>query len=261
VARNVVALGGRARLLAITGQDEAAARIDSLLADSTIDARLLRDPALPTTLKLRVLSRSQQLIRLDFEARPGAAALAALAAAFADALEWAQVVVLSDYGKGTLAAAAELIGLARRHGRPVIVDPKGHDYAAYAGASLLTPNRGEFATVAGPWHNEDELHEKAADWLARLGVERLLVTRSEQGMTLFRAGAAALHDPARAREVFDVSGAGDTVVAALALALAAELDDAAAVHLANLAAGIVVGKLGTATATAQEVAAELAKEN
>lgn len=261
VARNVVALGGRARLLAITGQDEAAARIDSLLADSTIDARLLRDPALPTTLKLRVLSRSQQLIRLDFEARPGAAALAALQAAFADALEWAQVVVLSDYGKGTLAAAAELIGLARRHGRPVIVDPKGHDYAAYAGASLLTPNRGEFATVAGPWRSEDELHEKAADWLGRLGIERLLVTRSEQGMTLFRAGEPALHDPARAREVFDVSGAGDTVVAALALALAAELDDAAAVHLANLAAGIVVGKLGTATATAQEVAAELAQED
>ncbi len=261
VARNVVALGGQARLLAITGQDEAAARIDSLLADSTIDARLLRDPALPTTLKLRVLSRSQQLIRLDFEARPGAVALAGLQAAFADTLEWAQVVVLSDYGKGTLAAAAELIALARRHGRPVIVDPKGHDYAPYAGASLLTPNRGEFATVAGPWHSEDELHEKAADWLARLGIERLLVTRSEQGMTLFRKGAPALHDPARAREVFDVSGAGDTVVAALALALAADVGDAAAVHLANLAAGIVVGKLGTATATAQEVAAELAEEN
>ncbi|HEX2796193.1 MAG TPA: PfkB family carbohydrate kinase, partial [Immundisolibacter sp.] len=199
VARNVVALGGQARLLAITGQDEAAARIDSLLADSTIDARLLRDPALPTTLKLRVLSRSQQLIRLDFEARPGAAALAALQAAFADTLEWAQVVVLSDYGKGTLAAAAELIALTRRHGRPVIVDPKGHDYAPYAGASLLTPNRGEFATVAGPWHSEDELHVKAADWLGRLGIEGLLVTRSEQGMTLFRAGAPALHDPARAR--------------------------------------------------------------
>ncbi len=261
VARNVVALGGQARLLAITGQDEAAARIDSLLADSTIDARLLRDAALPTTLKLRVLSRSQQLIRLDFEARPGAAALAALQAAFADTLEWAQVVVLSDYGKGTLAAAAELIALARNHGRPVIVDPKGHDYAPYAGASLLTPNRGEFATVAGPWHSEDELHEKAADWLARLGIERLLVTRSEQGMTLFRKGAPALHDPARAREVFDVSGAGDTVVAALALALAADVGDAAAVHLANLAAGIVVGKLGTATATAQEVAAELAQED
>ncbi len=261
VARNVVALGGQARLLAITGQDEAAARIDSLLADSTIDARLLRDPALPTTLKLRVLSRSQQLIRLDFEARPGAVALAGLQAAFADTLEWAQVVVLSDYGKGTLAAAAELIALARRHGRPVIVDPKGHDYAPYAGASLLTPNRGEFATVAGPWHSEDELHEKAADWLARLGIERLLVTRSEQGMTLFRKGAPALHDPARAREVFDVSGAGDTVVAALALALAADVGDAAAVHLANLAAGIVVGKLGTGTATAQEVAAELAQED
>ncbi|HEX2795745.1 MAG TPA: PfkB family carbohydrate kinase, partial [Immundisolibacter sp.] len=127
--------------------------------------------------------------------------------------------------------------------------------------SLLTPNRGEFSAVAGPWHSEDELHEKAADWLARLGIERLLVTRSEQGMTLFRAHAPALHDPARAREVFDVSGAGDTVVAALALALAADVGDAAAVHLANLAAGIVVGKLGTATATAQEVAAELAQED
>lgn len=261
VARNVVALGGQARLLAITGHDEAGERIDALLADSTIDARLLRDPALPTTLKLRVLSRSQQLIRLDFEARPGSAALAALQAAFAGALDWAQVVVLSDYGKGTLTAAAELIALARRHGRPVIVDPKGHDYGRYAGASLLTPNRGEFTAVAGPWHSEDELHAKAADWLGRLDIERLLITRSEQGMTLFRAGAPALHDPARAREVFDVSGAGDTVVAALALALAADLGDAAAVHLANLAAGIVVGKLGTATATAQEVVAELAQED
>jgi rfaE bifunctional protein kinase chain/domain len=143
----------------------------------------------------------------------------------------------------------------------VIVDPKGHDYARYAGATLLTPNRGEFATVAGPWADEAALHAKAADWLGRLNVERLLVTRSEQGMTLFRAGVRALHDPARAREVFDVSGAGDTVVAALALALAAELDDAAAVHLANLAAGIVVGKLGTATASVQEVAAELARES
>lgn len=261
VARNVVALGGQARLLAITGADEAGQRIDALLADSTIDAHLVRDPALPTTLKLRVLSRSQQLIRLDFEARPGAAALAALRAAFVDALEWAQVVVLSDYGKGALAAAADLIGLARRRGRPVVVDPKGHDYARYAGASLLTPNRGEFTTLAGPWDGEDELRAKAADWLGRLDIERLLITRSEQGMTLFRAGAPVLHDPARAREVFDVSGAGDTVVAALALALAAELGDAAAVHLANLAAGIVVGKLGTATATAQEVAAELAQED
>lgn len=261
VARNVVALGGQARLLAITGRDEAGQRIDALLADSTIDAHLVRDPALPTTLKLRVLSRSQQLIRLDFEARPGAAALAALRAAFVDALEWAQVVVLSDYGKGTLAAAAELIGLARRRGRPVVVDPKGHDYARYAGASLLTPNRGEFTTLAGPWDGEDELRAKAADWLGRLDIERLLITRSEQGMTLFRADAPVLHDPARAREVFDVSGAGDTVVAALALALVADLGDAAAVHLANLAAGIVVGKLGTATATAQEVAAELAQED
>ncbi|MGE0809107.1 MAG: D-glycero-beta-D-manno-heptose-7-phosphate kinase [Immundisolibacter sp.] len=261
VARNVVALGGQARLLAVTGVDEAAARIDALLAETHIDAQLLRDPALPTTLKLRVLSRSQQLIRLDFEARPAAAALAQIEAAFADALDWAQVVVLSDYGKGTLGAASTLIERARAAARPVIVDPKGHDYERYRGATLLTPNRGEFATVAGPWAREDELHAKAADWLARLRVERLLVTRSEQGMTLFRAGAPALHDPARAREVFDVSGAGDTVVAALALAFAAELDDAAAVHLANLAAGIVVGKLGTATASVQEVAAELAKED
>ena len=215
VARNVVALGGQARLLAITGSDEAATRIDALLAETPIDAQLLRDPALPTTLKLRVLSRSQQLIRLDFEARPAAAALAQLEAAFADALDWAQVVVLSDYGKGTLEAASALIERARAAGRAVIVDPKGHDYGRYRGATLLTPNRGD---------------------------------------------APALHDPARAREVFDVSGAGDTVVAALALAAAAELDDAAAVHLANLAAGIVVGKLGTATASVQEMAAELVAE-
>ncbi len=260
VARNVVALGGQARLLAIAGTDEAGGRLDELLAATPIDARLLRDPALPTTLKLRVLSRSQQLIRLDFEARPGPAALAGLQTEFAAALDWAQVVVLSDYGKGTLAQVAELIGPARACGLPVIVDPKGHHYSRYAGASLLTPNRSEFATVAGPWHSEAELHAKAAHWLGRLAIERLLITRSEQGMTLFRADAPAVHDPARAREVFDVSGAGDTVVAALALALAADLGDAAAVHLANLAAGIVVGKLGTATVTAQEVVAELAQE-
>lgn len=257
VARNVVALGGQAQLLAITGADEAADRIDALLAETHIDAKLVRDPALPTTLKLRVLARSQQLIRLDFEARPAASVLTQLEAAFAQAIDWAQVVVLSDYGKGTLGAAAALIERARERGLPVIVDPKGHDYARYAGASLLTPNRGEFAAVAGPWQGEDELHAKAADWLARSRVERLLITRSEQGMTLFRAGEPPLHDPARAREVFDVSGAGDTVVAALALACAAGLEDAAAVHLANLAAGIVVGKLGTATASVREVAAEL----
>lgn len=261
VARNVIALGGQARLLAVVGADEAADRIAALLAQTAIDARLVRDPALATTLKLRVLARSQQLIRLDFEARPAAAALARLEADFADALDWAQVVVLSDYGKGALAAVAGLIARARRAGRPVIVDPKGHDYDRYAGATLLTPNRGEFAAVAGPWQGEDELRAKAANWLRRLQVERLLVTRSEQGMTLFRVDAPALHDPARAREVFDVSGAGDTVVAALALAGAAGLDDAAAVHLANLAAGIVVGKLGTATASVQEVAAELARES
>lgn len=260
VARNVVALGGRARLLAIVGADEAGDRLADLLADTAIEAQLLRDVQLPTTLKLRILSRSQQLIRLDFEARPAAAALAQLQQAFHDALDWAQVVVLSDYGKGALAQAEALIGAARARGLMVVVDPKGHDYHRYAGASLLTPNRAEFSTVAGPWFNEQELHGKAADWLARLAVERLLVTRSEQGMTLFRAGRAVLHDPARAREVFDVSGAGDTVVAALALALGAGLDDSAAVHLANLAAGVVVGKLGTATATVEELMHELERD-
>lgn len=260
VARNVVALGGHARLLAIVGADEAGDRLAGLLADTAIETQLLRDAQLPTTLKLRVLSRSQQLIRLDFEARPGVAALTQLQQAYLDALDWAQVVVLSDYGKGALTQAEALIGAARARGLMVVVDPKGHDYRHYAGASLLTPNRAEFTTVAGPWSSEQELHGKAADWLARLAVERLLVTRSEQGMTLFRAGRAALHDPARAREVFDVSGAGDTVVAALALALAAGLDDPAAVHLANLAAGIVVGKLGTATATVEELVHELRRD-
>ncbi|WP_372716220.1 D-glycero-beta-D-manno-heptose-7-phosphate kinase [Immundisolibacter sp.] len=262
VARNVVALGAKARLLAITGTDEAGQRLESLLTDTAIDARLVRDPALPTTLKLRVLSRSQQLIRLDFEARPSAAALDGLRAEFQSALDWAQAVVLSDYGKGSLLHVAALIGEARARGLLVIVDPKGHDYACYAGATLLTPNRSEFATVAGgPWSNEAELQVRASSWLRRLDVGGLLITRSEEGMTLFRADAPALHDPARAREVYDVSGAGDTVVAAIALALAAGLPDAAAVHLANLAAGIVVGKLGTATATADEVAAVLEQED
>ncbi|HCZ48731.1 MAG TPA: D-glycero-beta-D-manno-heptose-7-phosphate kinase [Gammaproteobacteria bacterium] len=260
VARNVVALGGRARLLAVAGRDEAGDRLADLLAETAIEAQLLRDAQQPTTLKLRVLSRSQQLIRLDFEARPAVATLTQLQQAFHEALDWAQAVVLSDYGKGTLSQAEGLIGAARARGLMVVVDPKGHDYHRYRGASLLTPNRAEFTTVAGPWYSEDELHGKAADWLARLAVDRLLVTRSEQGMTLFRAGRPALHDPARAREVFDVSGAGDTVVAALALALAAGLEDPAAVHLANLAAGVVVGKLGTATATVEELAHELERD-
>jgi rfaE bifunctional protein kinase chain/domain len=254
VARNVAALGGQCTLLSVVGGDEAGSCLEKLLAeDPRISAMLHRDNTISTTIKLRAIARHQQLLRIDFETQPSHEVLRAKLADYWNKLPDADVVVLSDYGKGGLAHIAEMIRLAREARKPVLVDPKGEDYARYMGASLLTPNRSEFRQVAGSWRDEAELTEKAERLRSELNLEALLVTRSEEGMSLFSANAEPLRVPAHAREVFDVSGAGDTVIAALAAMLASGADLPQAVEVANRAAGIVVGKLGAAVVSREEL--------
>ncbi|GIX21913.1 MAG: bifunctional protein HldE [Gammaproteobacteria bacterium] len=257
VALNVRALGGTATVLGFIGEDEAGARLEALLAAGGVQSACLRVPGHATVTKLRVVSRQQQLIRLDFEDGFTAGDGAALLARARKLLAEHDVLVLSDYGKGTLADAPALIEAARAAGKPVLIDPKGRDFERYRGADLLTPNLSEFEAVAGSCADEAELCARGEALRARLGLGALLVTRSEKGMTLLAAGAAPLDLPAQAREVYDVTGAGDTVIATLAAALAAgaALPDATA--LANYAAGVVVGKLGTATASVEELRAAM----
>jgi D-beta-D-heptose 7-phosphate kinase/D-beta-D-heptose 1-phosphate adenosyltransferase len=253
VALNIAALGGRVAVLGYCGQDEAGDALLRLMERAGIVCAVLREPAFPTITKLRVLSRHQQLIRLDFEDSFRAADPAPLREAFRTRLDGAAVAVLSDYGKGSLASVAELIGLCRAAGKPVLVDPKGTDFDKYRRADLLTPNLAEFEAVAGACRDEAELEAKGLGLVERLELGALLVTRGEQGMSLLRRDAAPLHLPAKAREVFDVTGAGDTVISVLAAALAAGCPLAQATELANLAAGIVVGKLGAASVGAEEL--------
>ena len=252
VARNAAALGARVALLSVVGDDEAARSMERLLAEDGIDAPLQRDAAVTTTVKLRVIGRQQQLLRIDFETPPGREALESKLAEYERRLPESDVVILSDYGKGGLTHIARMIALARAAGRIVLVDPKGDDYERYRGATCLTPNRSEFRQVAGRWASEQELESKAQALREHLDLDALLVTRSEEGMSLYRAGSS-LHAPTVAQEVFDVSGAGDTVIATLGVMLAAGHDFGVAMYWANVAAGIVVGKLGTAVATPAEL--------
>lgn len=251
VARNVVALGAQASLLGIVGDDEAGRHIRDMAGEAGIRAELAVDSG-PTTLKMRVLGRQQQLLRVDFEEPPAEPALDALDAAYARLLAEHDVLVVSDYAKGALGRVRHLVAEARRAGIPVLVDPKGDDYVRYQGASLVTPNRSEMQQAVGSWSSEAQLQERAEALRATLGLEALLVTRSEQGMTLFTE-AGRDHVDAQAHEVFDVSGAGDTVLATLAVMRAAGLDWSAAMRWANRAGGIVVGKLGTSVVTAGEL--------
>jgi rfaE bifunctional protein kinase chain/domain len=252
VARNAAALGGRTDLLAVVGSDEAGEALARLLAADGVQAQLTRDATVNTTVKLRVIGRQQQLLRIDFENVPAPEALDAKRADFDARLSAAKVVIFSDYGKGGLAHVDRMIPQARAAGKIVLVDPKGDDFERYRGATVLTPNLGEFRQVAGRWSSEAELAQKAERMRHSLGIDALLVTRSEEGMTLF-TGTGALQVPAVAKEVYDVSGAGDTVIATLGVMLAAGLDMAEAVRWANEAAGIVVGKLGTAVVHPEEL--------
>ncbi len=256
VARNAVALGARTALLSVVGDDEAGRSLSRLLEEGEIDAGMHVDRDIDTTVKLRVIGRQQQLLRIDFETTPSHEILQAKLADFEQRVTQADVVILSDYGKGGLTHIADMIQIARSHDKPVLVDPKGDEWGKYAGATVITPNRSELREVVGRWSSEDELLAKAQKLRSELGLEALLVTRSEEGMTLF-ADDGIHHQPAQAREVFDVSGAGDTVIATLAVMLAAGADWAEAIRIANVAAGIVVGKLGTAVVTREELAAAL----
>ena len=256
VARNAAALGAQVSLLALVGNDEAGVTLKRLMSECGIDASLHIDDAVDTTVKLRVVGRQQQLLRIDFETTPSHEALRAKLSEFAQRLPGCDAVVFSDYGKGGLTHIAEMIALARAAGKIVLVDPKGDDYASYAGATVITPNRSEMREVVGRWKDDQELERKANALRAELALQALLVTRSEEGMTLFHAGGT-VHEKAVAREVFDVSGAGDTVIATLAVMLANGTDWQQAIHVANVAAGVVVGKLGTAVVTRAELDAAL----
>lgn len=261
VARNIAELGAHCTLLSVVGADEAGDCLQKLLTtQGRVNALLHRDASISTIVKLRAVARQQQLLRIDFETPPSHEVLNAKLADFHAQLTNADVVILSDYGKGGLTHIAEMIKAARAAGKPVLVDPKGDDYARYQGATLLTPNRSEFREVAGTWHNDAELTEKAQKLRIELGLDALLVTRSEEGMTLFREQGVR-HEPTHAREVFDVSGAGDTVIATLAVMLASGADMPDAVCVANRAAGVVVGKLGTAVVSRDEIVQDMKQKD
>ena len=259
VARNITALDGAATLLSVVGNDEAGDSLARLLDAERVKHNLHRDAELSTTVKLRVIGQQQQLLRIDFERMPSGEVLASKLDDFERQVDAVDAVVLSDYGKGGLAHVARMIEAARRHGKPVLVDPKGSDFSKYRGATLLTPNRSEFREVAGRWKDEPDLVRRAQQLRAQLDLEGLIVTRSEEGMSLFTA-KESWHEPTRAREVYDVSGAGDTVIGVLALMVAAGADLHAAMKVANHAAGIVVGKLGTAVARRDELERSLATD-
>ena len=252
VARNAAALGAQVGLLGIVGQDEAGDSVERLLLNSGISSFLNRDASISTIIKLRVIGRQQQLLRVDFEDPPTDAVLRDKLSQFNMLLPHYDVIVLSDYAKGSLVNVAAMIATARQAGKRILVDPKGDDFSRYTGASWLTPNKSEFRHIAGSWATEAELTEKAQQLRRALKLEALLLTRSEEGMTLYTE-QDVMHVPTMAREVFDVSGAGDTVIASLAVMLGAGLGGNDAVSIANRAGGIVVGKLGTATVTQEEL--------
>lgn len=252
VARNAAALGAHCALLGVVGADEAGEQVERLLGESAIHSYLKRDTAISTIIKLRVIGRQQQMVRIDFEDAPTDAILRDKLTHFNALLADYDVVVFSDYNKGSLVNVAEMIKAARAAGKIVMVDPKGDDFSMYAGATILTPNKGELRRIVGSWKNEEQLTVRAQRLREELDLAALLLTRSEEGMSLYTADEV-LHVHANAREVFDVSGAGDTVIATMAAMLGAGASMAQALVTANRAGGIVVGKLGTATVTREEL--------
>jgi rfaE bifunctional protein kinase chain/domain len=252
VAFNVVTLGGQASLLTVVGEDEASHKLEALVADTGIQTYFGRDAQLKTTVKLRVIGRQQQLLRLDFENTPKNEVLATQTATFMALLPSHQAVLFSDYGKGGLAHVSDMIARAVEAGKPILIDPKGSDYSRYQQATVITPNRVELQQVIGVWQDEPDLQTKVQNLRQQLGLQAVLLTRSEEGMTLFDA-QGRLDVKAQAREVFDVTGAGDTVIATLATLAAAGLSLRDALPWANRAGGLVVGKFGTATVSYEEL--------
>ncbi len=260
VALNITSLGGKATLLGLTGDDEMSRILVQRLNEQGVECCFESLNGLPTITKLRVISRHQQLIRLDFEDGFPGFDSAKLLSQFEDLLPDTDLVVLSDYGKGTLRDVSDFITRARSAGKPVLVDPKGVDFSKYSGATLITPNLSELEAVVGSCEDNEQIVERGSSLMDQYGFEALLVTRGEQGMTLLESGKTPRHLPTHAREVFDVTGAGDTVISVLAAAMAAGMPMEAATQLSNVAAGIVVGKLGTATASLDEISNALARQ-
>lgn len=252
VARNAAALKSHASLLGVIGDDEPGNMLEKLLEAGHVRSCLKRDPSVATIIKMRVLARQQQLLRVDFEAPPANDVLSRVLTEYQNLLPQHNTIVLSDYGKGGLAHVTRMIDMARRANVPVLVDPKGDDYARYRGATIITPNRTEMRQVVGTWKTEADLTIRAQNLRRELQLTALLLTRSEEGMTLYTEHEV-LHVSALAREVYDVSGAGDTVIATLAVMLGAGVPLKEAVQYANRAGGIVVGKLGTAVVSADEL--------
>jgi rfaE bifunctional protein kinase chain/domain len=252
VALNIKAVGANTTLITVVGNDEAAGRLQQLLHDQGVDTILGKDPKLYTCVKLRVIGRAQQLVRVDFENQPDHEILADMLQDYSRLLPQCDAVLFSDYGKGGLAHIPRMIELARAAGKPVLVDPKGVDYSRYAGATVITPNRSELSQVVGGWSSEEQLQTRAQALRETLGVDNLLLTRSEEGMSLFDT-SGQVRVAAKAREVFDVTGAGDTVIAIMAALLACGESVRDALPIAYRAAGLVVGKFGTATVSYDEL--------
>ena len=253
VAINISALGAPCHLLGITGEDQDAMKLQMLVRQNKIEPDLLLHRGLPTITKHRILGRGQQMLRVDFEESFQDIPKDPLVQVFENSLQDCKIVVASDYGKGTLSCIGEMITLAAQRGIPILIDPKGTDFERYCGAYMLTPNMSEFEAVVGKVRDNDELDQKAKDLIYRCKLKCLLITRSEKGMSLVRPGFRTLHLPAQAREVYDVTGAGDTVIAVLAASMASGVDVVSACELANTAAGIVVGKMGTSSVSVDEI--------
>ena len=252
VALNIAALGTQVTILGFSGDDANADTMTRLLEEKRVRCLFERIGRCETITKLRVLSRNQQLIRLDFEDGFHSVSSDSILQSYRRELGNTDVVVLSDYGKGTLRAVEKFIEIARKAGKPVLVDPKGNDFSKYRRATVITPNLSEFEAVVGAFDSEAELVGKASRLMDQIDTDALLVTRGEQGMSLLQRDSAPFHLPTQAREVYDVTGAGDTVISVLAASLAAGCSMPDATSLANLAAGVVVGKLGTATIALDE---------
>jgi len=257
VAANIAALGAQCTLLSVTGNDIAGKSLAKILDQSGIDAVLHVDDQAQTTVKLRVLSKNQQLLRADFEAAPTHEVLGSCLAEFRQRVSAADIVLISDYGKGGLYHIRDMITAAKEANTPVVVDPKGADFARYENASMITPNLKELENIVGTGLDEAELNKKAVELINLLNIGNLLVTRSEHGMSLYFGDGRSIHRDAATRDVYDVSGAGDTVISACAVATAAGLAHEQMLRFANTAAGIVVAKLGTAVAEIDEVTAQL----
>lgn len=254
VAMNVKSLGAHCTLLTVVGDDDAGRRLRSLLEQREVSTVVGTDAQLHTVVKLRVIGRSQQLLRIDFENQPDHEVLESMLVDYERLLPEHDVVLLSDYGKGGLTHVGRMIEAARAAGKPVLVDPKGSDYTRYAGANVITPNRSELALVVGVWHGEEDLLARANALRRQLGLEALLLTRSEEGISLFDEDGH-LRLPTTAAEVFDVTGAGDTVIGTLAALIACGMSLRDAAAQANRAAGLVVSRFGTAAISLDELAA------